>query len=132
MEETIEALKEEEKQESYHNGHRPRRRSRDGNWFGVLLIGIGAFLLLRNFLDWDFDNWWALFILWPAAAAFNQARRSYARHGRLTHAARGNVIGGMLMTTVALIFLLSLSWGTVWPVFLIIFGVGALIEARCG
>jgi hypothetical protein len=55
--------------------------------------------------------------------------RIYQSNGRLTSAARGPLIGGLTTLTVALVFLLGLDWGKIWPVFLIIAGVGALLSA---
>ena len=72
-------------------------------------------------------NWWALFILIPAAGAASTAWTLYRRAGdRLTPAARRSAISAATFTFVAAMFLFGLSWGLLWPVFLIFFGLEAL------
>ena len=116
--------------------HQPRenrsvhRHHSKGNWSGgLVLIGLGAFLLMRN-MGWqpfNITNWWAFFILMPAFSNFKQAIRSYRRHGRLTEAAKGNFVGGLMIATVASFFLFNLAWGTWWPLFIIVGGIGSLL-----
>lgn len=96
---------------------------------GLVLIGIGASFLLNNFTDFQLNNWWALFILIPAFASLGNFIRAYRVHGGLNDEARGSLIGSMILFFVAAIFLFGLSWGLVWPVFLIIGGIGALLSA---
>jgi peptidoglycan/LPS O-acetylase OafA/YrhL len=95
---------------------------------GVLVI-LGIVLMVRNLTDFDFGNfnWWALFILIPAAGSLASAWRTYQNEGRLSEAARGPLVVGLMFLLAAAIFLFNLSWGTMWPVFLIIIGLGALI-----
>ena len=94
----------------------------------MILIGIGAFFLLNNFTDFQLNNWWALFILIPAFGSLGNFMRAYRKDGRLSGEARGSLIGSMILFFVTSIFLFELDWGTVWPVFLIIGGVGALLS----
>ena len=104
--------------------------NRNPAWMaGVVLIVIGVVFLLQNVSGFRFDNWWAIFILIPALSSFAMVWRIYQSNGRLTSAARGPLIGGLTTLTVALVFLLGLDWGKIWPVFLIIAGVGALLSA---
>jgi hypothetical protein len=96
---------------------------------GGILILIGAILLARNVTGWDFGNWnwWALFILLPAVGSLANAWRMYQAEGRVTAAMRGPLVGGLILLLVTTILLFDLDWGTVWPVFLIIIGLGALV-----
>ena len=105
--------------------------SRSPAWItGAILIGLGIVFLLQNLGGFRLNNWWALFILIPAAASFATVWRHYQSSGRrLTAAARGPLIGGLTLLAVILIFLLDLDWGKIWPVFLILAGVGALFTA---
>jgi len=98
---------------------------------GVVLIGIGIIFLLRNFnlLQLDF-KWWALFILIPAVGAFAAAWNTYRQSGNFNRKVRSGIVGGLTLVIVAAIFLLSLDWGKVWPVFIILAGVGALFMAN--
>ena len=104
-----------------------------GAWVpGLILIGIGAYFLLTNFTDFELHNWWALFILIPAFGSLGKFMSDYRRAGRITGDARGALIGGLIMLFVAAIFLFGLDWGAVWPVFLIIAGLGALLSGLFG
>ncbi len=103
--------------------------SKNNNWMGgIVLIGVGVIFLLRSLGIFYLHNWWALFILLPAVANFSEAWKSYKQNGHLTTAGRGPFIGGLFMTLIASTFLFSWSWGVIWPVFLIIGGVGALMS----
>lgn len=137
MSDTIDSLKEAEK-EVMENGHqplyenRPRRvRRHKGNTTGgLILIGIGTIFLLSQLTGFYIHNWWALFIFIPAIAKLNEAWQSYRENGRLTASARGAFIGGTLLAMVASFFLFSLSWNLFWPLVLIMFGIGALLNSR--
>ena len=94
---------------------------------GGVLILIGAFLFARNLFDFDLENWWALLILIPAVGSLADVWRSFRAEGRLSAAARGPLVAGVALLLVTAIFLFDLSWGTLWPLFVIIFGVGVLV-----
>jgi hypothetical protein len=134
MDEEINELKEEEKKEyeSVEVEAEERHDRGRSQWaFGAVLILIGLAFLMGNFFNFSFlTNWWAFFILLPAVYNLNRAWSSYRQHGHLTSGARGSLIGGLLIGTVGLIFLFNLDWGVIWPVFIIIIGVGALVGAR--
>ena len=105
------------------------RRGGNTSWVpGLVLIGIGLVFLLNNFTDFELHNWWALFILIPAFASLGNFLRAYRQHGRMTDEARGSFIGMLILFFVAAVFLFGWSWGAVWPFFLIIAGVGALLS----
>ena len=96
---------------------------------GGILILIGIIFLAQNVTDWDLGNWnwWALFILIPAVGSLANAWRIYRAQGRPTAAMRGPLVGGFALLLVTTILLFDLDWGTLWPLFLIIVGLGALI-----
>jgi hypothetical protein len=128
MDDEIDRLKEEEAADLGDAGGGERRDN--SSWIvGVVLIALGGLFLLGNVLDVSFvTNWWAVFILIPALYNLNRAWQSYRRHGRLTSGGRSSLVGGLLILTVALIFLFNLDWGIVWPVFIIIIGLGILLQ----
>jgi len=109
----------------------PPATQRSPAWIGgVVLILIGIVFLARNLTGFELGNWWALFILIPAFGSLAQAWRLYqSSGGRLTPAARGPLTGGLILLLVAAIFLFDVDWGQVWPVFLIVIGVGALFTS---
>jgi LiaF transmembrane domain len=102
-----------------------------GSWVGgAVLIALGIIFLLQNAgVDIPFlRNWWAIFILFPAVSSLSQAWRVYQSNGqRFTSHVSGPVVGGLAMVLVAATFLFGLSWSLIWPVFLILAGLGALV-----
>lgn len=96
---------------------------------GGILILIGVVFLAQNLTDFDLGNWnwWALFILIPALGSLANAWRVYQAQGQVTRAVRGPLVGGVVLLLVTTILLFDLDWGALWPVFLIILGIGALI-----
>lgn len=93
---------------------------------GLTLIVVGVLFLMNNYLGQPIENWWAIFFFIPAVGAFWAAWAAW-RVTRSGVAAAGPFTGGLLLTTVGLIFLLDLPWNRVWPVFLIVGGIGALL-----
>jgi hypothetical protein len=116
---------------------RAERRSRRGGgapWIlGAILVLLGVGFLLQAYGRIAFNNWWALFILIPAVGSFAAAWRRYqAAGGRLTSGALGSLIGGLVLSAVAMGFLfnldLGLNWNLVWPLLLILGGLALLLQ----
>jgi phosphatidylserine synthase len=111
---------------------RRMNRSR-GDWGGlpiggVIILLVGLIFLARNFgLDMP-DNWWAIFILIPAAATLVSAVRFYRVDGTMSARAWGSAVGGVLMLAIALALFFGANWGVFWPVILIIVGVGIVFR----
>jgi hypothetical protein len=106
-----------------------RRFFRERGWIAALiLIGIGVVLLLQNLGLAVPHNWWALFLLIPAVAAFMSALRTYNREGRITRASLAPFAGGVVLVVLAVIFLLELkiNWDLIGPIALILIGLGIL------
>lgn len=101
-----------------------------GNITGALiLIGLGVYFLLQQLGILSLQNWWALFILIPVFGAAGSAFAIWNRAGRLTYAGWTTLYGGAFPLAVALIFLLELDWGDYWPVFIILGGLGSLLNS---
>jgi len=98
----------------------------------AILVAVGVVFLLQN-LGYDIPgNWWALFILIPAAFALGGAWQAYAANGRqLGPGVTGSLITGLVLVALTLVFLLDLdvNWDIVWPAVLIVIGAGLLIRA---
>ncbi len=94
--------------------------------FALTLIVIGIVFLLRNYLALDIGSWWALFILIPAAAMLARAWERW-RDRDDSESVSGPLVSGLLLLTVTAIFLFDLEWGRIWPVFLILIGLGAVV-----
>ncbi len=96
--------------------------------FGLMFIAVGILFLLRNYAGWRIDNWWALFILVPAVGSLWAAWVLWRTTG-LGYAVAGPLTAGLVLLTVTAIFLLEGEWGKIWPVFLLLAGLGALLPA---
>jgi cell wall-active antibiotic response 4TMS protein YvqF len=100
-----------------------------GPWIpGIVLIGLGLIFLAQNYLGRQIHNWWALFILIPV---FFTLERGYAslKAGRSAEAI-GQLMGGLVLVALIVIFLFDLQFGQLWPIFLIIGGLSLLISRR--
>jgi hypothetical protein len=108
---------------------RANRQAQGTGWIGgVILILLGGIFLLQNFGVVYAFNWWALFILIPAVGAFGAAWTAYRQTGRLGTAARGSLIGGIVLTMVAAAFLFNLNWAVVGPALLILACCGIVVN----
>ena len=104
-----------------------RSSSRYGAWIpGLVLIGLGLVFLAQNYLGQEIHNWWALFILIPV---FFTLERGYAslQAGRSAEAV-GQLMGGLVLVALIVIFLFDLPFGQLWPIFLIIGGLSLLVS----
>ncbi len=96
---------------------------------GVALITFGVIIMLQNMGMVQLHNWWALFILIPALGSFATAYGAYRTNGgRLNAMVRGSFMGGLLLTAIALVFLLGLDFSLLLPVILIGAGLGMLLN----
>lgn len=97
-----------------------------------LVIAIGVFFLLGNFgIDvpfFDQGNWWAWFILFGAAWPLFDAMERYRTVGAVDGDVLHSLLAATAIGTVALMFLLQLSWQQWWPVFLIYGGLCMLLR----
>lgn len=132
MSEEISEIKEEEQEKLEQEMESDEEGWSKSEWvIGAALIVVGLALLASNvFSISPISNWWAFFIFIPAVVSLNQAWQSYRSHGRLTEKARGKLVGGLLIGAVGFILLFGFNFGSWWPVFLIIIGLGALLKAR--
>jgi hypothetical protein len=97
---------------------------------GGVLILVGVVFIVQNVAGFAFNNWWALFILIPALGSLVTAYQMYVRNDRrFTVASRGPLVGGLILLAVTAVFLFSLDWGKVWPLFLILIGAGMLLSS---
>ena len=106
-----------------------RPASRYSAWIpGLALIGLGVVFLIQNYLGREIHNWWALFIVIPV---FFTLERGYAslQDGRSAEAI-GQLMGGLVLVALIVIFLLELPFGQLWPIFLIIGGLSLLFSRR--
>ncbi len=111
---------------------RQQRGSRRGEgWVaGLILILLGGIFLLQNAGLLVFQNWWALFILIPAIAAFANAWTRYQETGHVDAAVRGSAFVGLILVLVTAAFLFQFfNTALFWPALLIVAGIGILANA---
>jgi hypothetical protein len=110
--------------------------SRGGGWIaGIILILLGGMFLLRNtgIFDISLKNWWALFILIPAIGSLDSAVRIYRHAGnRLTAAARGSGLVGLVLLFVTGMLLFDISWTFFGPILIILVGIGIIVTYVAG
>jgi hypothetical protein len=109
---------------------RDNRRHSTSRWVpGLVLIGLGAIFLLNNLTGFELHNWWALFILIPAFGTFARAWDLHQHGASFDRQMRGVLFGGVILTSLAAVFLFDLSWTIFGPVLLILLGGGMLVSA---
>ena len=107
---------------------RGRARTRNNPIAGAVLIVLGVIFLGRMLGTFYVSNWWALFILLPAAGALSSAfQLSEDAGGRLTQAARASLLLGILLVCAAAVFFFGLNWALFGPVLIILAGLGILV-----
>ncbi len=105
-----------------------RRRSNSAPWIGgAILITLGLVFLLQNLTGYELQNWWAIFILFPAVGSLERAYRVYQADGRLSARARSPLFWGIAFVAVAVILLFG-GFGSWWPIFLVAAGVLLLVN----
>ena len=119
----------EQREARWHDrAERWRHRSgRSGLVWGGVLIVLGIVLFLQNKGIPVPLNWWANFILIPAFWSFVRAWDTYREESRLTRRGAGALVGGTLLTVLALVFLFNIEFNTLWPVLLIVAGLALLL-----
>ena len=106
-----------------------RSGERSGWIFGLVLIALGIMFMLQNAgLPLLVGNWWALFILIPAIAAFSAAWSAYRQSGQLTPRVVELITGGLVPLAIACIFLFNFNFGYAWPLLLVVLGGGMLLR----
>ncbi|WP_276954465.1 hypothetical protein [Allomeiothermus silvanus] len=101
------------------------KSKQNSSWIGgLVLIATGLIFLWQNLTGWSLGNWWAFFILIPALGAFWAGYNLARQDGFWSRRAVATTWGGAFPLLVALIFLFNMDWGRVWPLFLILAGVG--------
>lgn len=97
---------------------------------GAALILIGTVFLFQETTGLWLENWWAYFIAVPGVIAISTAWARYRNNGgKIDAAVIRTALGGLVPLVVAGIFVLDLDWGRVWPIFVIIAGLGMFVQS---
>ena len=97
---------------------------------GLTLILMGSIFLLSNLTGFRINNWWALFILIPAFGSISAGWARYREVGRFDRSARSQIFSSVFLIFLAAVFLLDLNFSQIWPVFVILTGLGMLVGAN--
>ena len=116
------------KQNVVQSGVQQVKQSRRLSWSdlgGVTLLFVGFMFVAINLLGVGrLENWWGLFILLPGllfvGAGLRQAQLT--SNGRIPIMARFSMGVGLVIMTVAFLFLLNLNWGSWWPLMIVMPG----------
>ena len=96
-----------------------------GSWiWGVILVALGIVFLLENFGIKVPQNWWAVFLVLPGIGVLWSAWRMYQHDGRLTRSIVSTTVVGGVLVLFGLSFLAGIDWGVLWPLVLIVLGLG--------
>ncbi|MEN4011524.1 MAG: hypothetical protein AB1453_02560 [Chloroflexota bacterium] len=106
--------------------NRPARKG--SAWWGLILIFAGAIIFAQQ-AGWlgPRYNWWALFILIPAFGSLTGAFYAFQHTGKFNAAVRSGLGSGLIVLTVAFIFLFGLDWSRYWPLMVIVPGFAILL-----
>jgi drug/metabolite transporter (DMT)-like permease len=99
-------------------------------WLGLIFVFGGIALILNqlNLLPFEL-NWWALFIMMPAAGFLSGAYNRFRSHGNLfaTDVAFSALIG-LFLTALSFSLLVgaawNINWNLFWPIIIILIGLG--------
>ncbi|MDK2124889.1 LiaF transmembrane domain-containing protein [Parachitinimonas caeni] len=102
---------------------------------GLAIVLVGALFLARNLgVDLSFiwfDHWWATFLLIPTVLQLHRAWvRFQANGGYFTGEVTSALVGGIACGMVATLFLLGLSFGRWWPLFVILAGLAVMLPTH--
>jgi hypothetical protein len=99
---------------------------------GIALVAIGGIMLVQTMgltdrLNLNF-NWWALFLLIPIFSIANSTWQIYQSNGeQLTREVRSKAVMAAILSVVFAALMFDLDWSRLWPVFLILGGLGILL-----
>ena len=114
------------KQDVVQNRAQQVEQSRRLSWSdvgGMTLLFVGLMFVAINLLGVGrLENWWGLFILLPGLSFVGMGWRVRSSNGRIPIMARFSLGLGLVVLTVAVMFLLNMNWGNWWPLMIVMPG----------
>lgn len=110
------------KQDAVRQAAQSRRLSWSDVAGGALLF-VGLMFITINLLGVGrLENWWGLFIVLPGLLFVGMGWQAREGNGRIPVLARFSLGLGLVVVTVAVMFLLNLNWGIWWPLMIVMPG----------
>ena len=118
--------------EESHNSNKDSKNQSPNLWLGLIFV-FGGIALVLNQLDLlPFElNWWALFIMLPAAGFLSGAYNRFRAHGSLfSMDVAFSALIGLFLTALSFSLLVgaawNLNWSLFWPLILVLIGLGMI------
>jgi|AP12_2_1047962.scaffolds.fasta_scaffold25382_3 drug/metabolite transporter (DMT)-like permease len=118
--------------EEIHETNKNNRNRPSNLWIGLIFIFGGVAVLLNQLGILSFElNWWALFIMLPAAGFLGGAYNRFRSHGNLfSMEVAFSALIGLFLTALSFSLLVgaawNINWDLIWPVIIIIIGLGMI------
>jgi len=88
----------------------------------LLLLGV-VFMAVNLFGVRQLENWWSVFILLPGILFLGLGKGMWRGDGRFAFLPRLSTGLGIILVTIALMFVLELNWAVWWPMMIMMPGV---------
>ena len=114
------------------NKDKDSRKQSSTLWIGLIFIFGGIAVLLNQLGLLPFElNWWALFIMMPAAGFLSGAYNRFRFHGNLfSMDVAFSALIGLFLTALSFSLLVgaawNINWSLFWPVIIILIGLGMI------
>ena len=101
-------------------------------WIGLIFVFGGIAVLLNQFGILPFElNWWALFIMMPAAGFLSGAYNRFRSHGNaFSMDVAFTALIGLFLVALSFSLLVgaawNINWSLFWPMIIILIGLGMI------
>jgi drug/metabolite transporter (DMT)-like permease len=118
--------------EESHETNRENKKQASNLWLGLIFVFGGIALILNQLNVLPFElNWWALFIMLPAAGMLNGAYNRFRSHGNAFSMDVGfTALIGLFLVALSFSMLVgaswSINWSLFWPAMIILIGLGMI------
>ena len=118
--------------EENHETSKSNQKQSSNLWMGLIFIFGGIAVLLNQLGLLPFElNWWALFIMMPAAGFLSGAYNRFRSHGNLfSMDVAFTALIGLFMVGLSISLLVgaawNINWSLFWPFIIILIGLGMI------